>query len=37
MSRQANIKKEVPISKIRSVKRDLKVFVDLYDKVSLME
>ena len=37
MSRQAYIKKEVPITEIRRVKRDLQKFIDLYDKVTFIE
>lgn len=37
MSRQAYIKKDIPISQIRSVKRDLHKFLDLYEKVTFIE
>lgn len=37
MSRQAYIKKEVPITEIRRVKRDLQKFIDLYEKVTFIE
>lgn len=37
MSRQAYIKKDVPITEIRRVKRDLQKFIDLYDKVTFIE
>ena len=37
MSRQAYIKKDIPISEIRRVKRDLEKFVHLYEKVSFIE
>lgn len=37
MGRQANINKDIPISEIRKVKRDLQKFVDLYEKVSFIE
>ena len=37
MARQVNINKDVPISEIRKVKRDLQKFVDLYEKVTFIE
>ena len=37
MSRQAYIKKDVPITEIRKVKRDLEKFLDLYEKVTFIE
>ena len=37
MSRQANVNKHIPITEIRKVKRDLKKFVDLYEKVTFIE
>jgi len=37
MGRQAYIKKDIPITEIRKVKRDLQKFVDLYEKVSFIE
>ena len=37
MSRQAYIKKDIPISEIRKIKRDLKKFVDLYEKITFIE
>lgn len=37
MSRQAYINKDIPITEIRKVKRDLQKFVDLYEKVTFIE
>lgn len=37
MGRQAYIKKSLPISEIRKIKRDLQKFVDLYEKVTFIE
>lgn len=37
MSRHAKINKDVPISEIRKVKRDLHKFIELYDKVTFIE
>lgn len=37
MARQVNINKDVPISEIRKVKRDLQKFVDLYEKITFIE
>ena len=37
MARQVNINKDVSISEIRKVKRDLQKFVDLYEKVTFIE
>ena len=37
MSRQAYVNKEIPITEIRRVKRDLQKFVDLYEKVTFIE
>ena len=37
MSRQAYVNKNIPISEIRRVKRDLEKFVHLYEKVSFIE
>lgn len=37
MSRQAYVNKDVPITEIRKVKRDLQKFVDLYEKVAFIE
>ena len=37
MSRHAYIKKDISISEIRKIKRDLKKFVDLYDKITFIE
>lgn len=37
MSRKANIKKDIPITEIRKVKRDLQKFVDLYEKITFIE
>jgi len=37
MSRPANIKKEVSITEIRRVKRDLHKFIELYDKITFIE
>lgn len=37
MSRKANINKNIPITEIRKVKRDLQKFVDLYEKVTFIE
>ena len=37
MRRSANIKKEVPITEIRRVKRDLHKFIELYDKITFIE
>ncbi len=37
MSRQAYINKDIPISEIRRVKRDLEKFVLLYEKVTFIE
>lgn len=37
MSRQAYINKDVPITEIRRVKRDLQKFVELYDKLTFIE
>ena len=37
MSRQAQIKKHIPISEIRKIKHDLKKFVDLYEKITFIE
>ena len=37
MGRQANIRKDIPISEIRRVKRDLHKFIELYDKVTFIE
>ena len=34
MSRQAYVNKDIPISKIRRVKRDLEKFVLLYEKIT---
>ena len=36
MGRQANIRKDIPISEIRRVKRDLHKFIELYDKVTFI-
>ena len=37
MSRQAYINKDISITEIRRVKRDLQKFVDLYEKVTFIE
>ncbi len=37
MSRQAYVNKDIPISEIRRVKRDLEKFVILYEKVTFIE
>lgn len=37
MSRRIHVNKEIPITEIRRVKRDLQKFVDLYEKVSFIE
>lgn len=37
MSRQAYVNKDIPISKIRRVKRDLEKFVLLYEKITFIE
>ena len=37
MSRQAYVNKDIPITQIRRVKRDLQKFVELYEKVTLIE
>ena len=37
MSRQAYVNKDIPITEIRRVKRDLQKFVDLYEKVTFIE
>jgi len=37
MSRQAYINKDIPITEIRRVKRDLQKFVDLYEKITFIE
>ena len=37
MSRQAYIRKDISITEIRNVKRDLQKFVDLYDKITFIE
>ena len=37
MSRQAYVSKDIPITEIRRVKRDLQKFVDLYNKVTFIE
>ena len=37
MSRQAYINKDIPITEIRKVKRDLQKFVDLYEKITFIE
>ena len=37
MSRQANVNKDIPITEIRRVKRDLEKFVLLYEKVIFIE
>jgi transposase len=37
MSRQAYINKDIPISEIRKVKRDLEKFVLLYEKITFIE
>ena len=37
MSRQAYVNKDIPITQIRRVKRDLQKFVELYEKVTFIE
>ena len=37
MSRQAYVNRDIPITEIRRVKRDLQKFVDLYEKVTFIE
>ena len=37
MSRPAYIRKDITITEIRKVKRDLQKFVDLYDKITFIE
>ncbi|MEE1336421.1 helix-turn-helix domain-containing protein [Methanobrevibacter sp.] len=37
MSRQAYVNKDISITEIRRVKRDLQKFVDLYEKVTFIE
>ena len=37
MSRQAYVNKDIPITQIRHVKRDLQKFVELYEKVTFIE
>ncbi len=37
MSRQAYVNKDIPITEIRKVKRDLQKFVDLYEKLTFIE
>ena len=37
MARQAYIRKDIPISEIRKVKRDLEKFVVLYEKIAFIE
>ena len=37
MSRRAYVNKDIPITQIRRVKRDLQKFVELYEKVTFIE
>ena len=37
MSRQAYVNKEIPLTEIRRVKRDLQKFVQLYEKLTFIE
>ena len=37
MSRQAYIRKDIPITEIRKVKRDLQKIVDFYEKITFIE